>query len=66
MAVKPKMTEAKKKPSPQKSRSRIGQQDFIKGLSEKVTVFDANMILEAAMLSAGVARSEDYFKKDEM
>ncbi len=47
------------------ARIRVKQEDFIRRLAEKLTHFDANMILEAAMLSAGVGRQEGFFKKDE-
>ena len=46
-------------------RVRVKQEDFIRRLTEKLTHFDANMILDAAMLSAGVERQEGFFKKDE-
>jgi hypothetical protein len=48
-----------------KSRVRVGEKEFISRLTEKLTQFDANMILEAAMLHAGVQRQEGFFKKDE-
>lgn len=48
-----------------KSRVRVGEKHFLDRLSEKLTHFDANMILEAAMLTAGVQRQEGLFKKDE-
>ena len=48
-----------------KSRIRVGEKHFLDRLSEKLTHFDANMILEAAMLTAGVQRQEGLFKKDE-
>jgi hypothetical protein len=52
--------------SPQQTkRVRVNQDDFMKRLTEKLTHFDANMILEAAMLTAGVAKPDGYFKKDE-
>lgn len=46
-------------------RVRVNEEDFMKRLTEKLTHFDANMILEAAMLTAGVQKPEGYFKKDE-
>jgi hypothetical protein len=48
-----------------KPRIRVKEQDFMRRLTEKLTHFDATMILEAAMLSAGVARQEGFLKKDE-
>jgi hypothetical protein len=47
------------------SRVRVKEEDFMKRLTEKLTQFDANLILEAAMISAGVSRSEGFLKKDE-
>ena len=55
---------AVQKPST-KSRVRVGEKDFIARLTERVTHFDATMILEAAMLTAGVDRQDGHFKKDE-
>jgi hypothetical protein len=51
--------------APAKSRVRVGEKDFLSKLTEKLTQFDATMILEAAMLSAGVERQEGFFKKDQ-
>jgi hypothetical protein len=34
-------------------------------LTEKLTHFDASLVLEAAMLSAGVPRNDGFLKKDE-
>ena len=48
-----------------KARIRVGEKHFLDRLTEKLTHFDANMILEAAMLTAGVQRQEGLFKKDE-
>jgi hypothetical protein len=48
-----------------KARVRVTQQDFINRLTEKLTHFDAQMILDAAMLTAGVNRPEGFFRKDE-
>jgi len=48
-----------------KARVRVTQQDFMRRLTERVTQFDAQMILDAAMLTAGVDRPEGFFKKDE-
>lgn len=48
------------------SRIRVNQHDFIKRLTEKLTHFDAQMILDAAMISAGVeTKGDGFFKKDE-
>ena len=47
------------------SRIRVKEEDFMKRLTEKLTHFDASLVLEAAMLSAGVPRHEGFFKKDE-
>jgi hypothetical protein len=51
--------------APQGKRVRVNQEDFMKRLTEKLSHFDANMILEAAMLTAGVEKPEGYFKKEE-
>jgi hypothetical protein len=48
-----------------KSRVRVREEDFIRRLTEKLTHFDATIILEAAMLSAGVSRQDGFFKKEE-
>lgn len=44
----------------------LDEKDLLKRLVEKISYFDAEMILSAAMVSAGVARkSEGCFKKKE-
>lgn len=48
-----------------KTRVRVGEEDFMKRLTEKLTHFDAKLVLEAAMLSAGVASSDKFFRKEE-
>ena len=48
-----------------KSRVRVKEEDFMRRLTEKLTHFDASLVLEAAMLSAGVSRSEGFLKKEE-
>jgi len=60
--TKSKKTQNTTSPAP---RVRVSQDDFMKRLSEKLTHFDAKLVLEAAMLSAGVGNTEGYFKKDE-
>ena len=47
------------------SRIRVREEDFMRRLTEKLTHFDASLVLEAAMLSAGVPRNEGFLKKDE-
>lgn len=48
-----------------KPRVRVRHEDFILRLTEKMTHFDANLILEAAMRNAGVDKQHGFFKKDE-
>jgi hypothetical protein len=48
-----------------KSRIRVKEQDFMRRLTEKLTHFDANLVLEAAMLAAKVPRHEGFLKKQE-
>ncbi len=44
----------------------LNEKELLKRLTEKVSHFDAEMILEAAMITAGVARKTDEcFKKKE-
>ena len=43
-----------------KRRVRVKEEDFMRRLTEKLTHFDASLVLEAAMLSAGVSRSEGF------
>lgn len=47
------------------SRVRVGEAEFMKRLTEKLTHFDATLVLEAAMRNAGVNRQEGLFKKEE-
>jgi hypothetical protein len=47
------------------SRVRVGEADFMKRLTEKLTHFDASLVLEAAMRNAGVDRHEGLFRKEE-
>lgn len=63
-------TKTPKKPSAKPtsltaSRIRVREEDFMRRLTEKLTHFDASLVLEAAMLSAGVPRNEGFLKKDE-
>ncbi|MCC6277456.1 MAG: hypothetical protein IT289_06030 [Oligoflexia bacterium] len=47
--------------------STFKHQDFVSRLTEKLSHFDANMILEAAMLSVGVEQLDDgCYKKEEV
>lgn len=46
-------------------RVRVSHKDFLAKLTEKLTHFDANMVLDAAVQMAGVTPSEGYYKKDE-
>ena len=62
---KKKKMQKEESPSVAKARVRVKEEDFMRRLTEKLTHFDASMVLEAAMLSAGVPRQEGFFKKDE-
>jgi len=44
---------------------RVTHEDFVRRLTEKLTHFDAEMILDAAMISAGIAKQDGYYRKDE-
>jgi hypothetical protein len=46
-------------------RVRVSEKDFMNRLTVKLSHFDANMVLEAAIISAGVTRHEGFFKKEE-
>lgn len=47
------------------SRARLKKEDFLTRLNESMTSFDANMVLDSAMQSAGIQKHEGYFRKEE-
>jgi len=64
-AKSPKKSNSKKPTSLAATRVRVREEDFMRRLTEKLTHFDASLVLEAAMLSAGVPRNDGFLKKDE-
>lgn len=45
--------------------AKVSESDFLVRLTEKLSHFDANLILNAAMVSAGVPKKEGSLKKGE-